>query len=132
VDHIDPFARAIRHGAYAHRDICPPNGPSTADRRSTTARTGREDLLLPTPRQVPRAVPQHPLSLLGRQPASEPSPHVHLGSLDERLTEALVQASAAFLIGSGNVRLRITHDGYVYTPRLVPLNGSGQARGPPT
>ena len=26
--HIDPFARAIRHGAYAHRDICPPNGPS--------------------------------------------------------------------------------------------------------
>ena len=43
-------------------------------------------------------------------PASEQLPRVDLSSLDERLTEALVQAGAAVGIGSGNVRLRITDD----------------------
>jgi hypothetical protein len=66
--------------------------------------------LLPSVPHVPRIAPQHPLQLLGREPASQQSPHVHLGSLDERLTGAPVQPGAAFLIGSGYVRLRITHD----------------------
>jgi hypothetical protein len=42
--------------------------------------------------------------------ASQHSPHVHLGSLDERLTEALVQAGAALRIESGDVPLWIAHD----------------------
>ena len=67
-------------------------------------------LLLPALRQVPRISPQHPLQLLGREPASQQSPHVHLGALDERLTEALVQAGAAPLIGSGDMPLWIAHD----------------------
>ena len=66
--------------------------------------------LLPSVRQVTRIAPQHPLQLLGSQSPSEQSPHVHLGSLDERLTEALVQAGGALVIGSGNVRLWIAHD----------------------
>ena len=66
--------------------------------------------LLPSVPHVPRIAPQHPLQFLGSQSPSEQSPHVHLGSLDERLTEALVQASAALVTGSSNVRLRITHD----------------------
>ena len=61
-------------------------------------------------RQIPRIAPQHPLHLLGGQPASQPSPRVLLGSLDERLTEALVQTGAALRIGSGDVPLWITHD----------------------
>ena len=48
---------------------------------------------------VAGVVPQDALQLLGRQPATEPSPRVLLGSLDERLAEALVQAVAALLIG---------------------------------
>jgi hypothetical protein len=66
--------------------------------------------LLPSVPHVPRIAPQHLLQLLGHQPASKQSPRVDLGSLDERLTEALVQAGAAVGIGSGNVRLRITDD----------------------
>ena len=54
--------------------------------------------------------PQQPFQLLGRQPAPETSPHVHLGSLDERLTKTLVQAGAALRIGSGDVPLWIAHD----------------------
>ena len=59
------------------------------------ARPMRVDLLLPVLWQIARIPPQHPLQLLGRQPASKQSPHVHLGSLDERLTETLIQAGAA-------------------------------------
>jgi len=66
--------------------------------------------LLPALRQIARISPQHPLHLLGCQPASKQSPHVHLGSLDERLAKALVQASAALRIGSGDVPLWIAHD----------------------
>jgi len=58
----------------------------------------------------PRIAPQHPLQFLGSQSPSERSPHVHLRSLDERLAEALVQASAAGRIGSGDVPLWIAHD----------------------
>jgi hypothetical protein len=65
---------------------------------------------LPALRQITRVVPQGPLQLLGREPASQHSPHVHLGALDERLTEALVQAGAALRIGSGDVPLWIAHD----------------------
>ena len=72
-------------------------------------RTGPEDLLLPA-LYVTRIPPQHSLQLLGREPASQQSPHVHLGSLDERLTEAPVQPGATLVIGSGYVRLSITHD----------------------
>ena len=43
-------------------------------------------------------------------PASEQSPHVLLGALDECLTKALVQAGAAPLIASGDVPLWIAHD----------------------
>jgi hypothetical protein len=60
--------------------------------------------------QIARVAPQHPLQLLGRQPASKQSPHVHLGALDERRTQALVQTGAALPIGSGDVPLWITHD----------------------
>ena len=55
-------------------------------------------------------MPQDALQLLGREPASQQSPHVHLGALDERLTEALVQPGAALRIGSGDVPLWIAHD----------------------
>ena len=55
-------------------------------------------------------MPQDALQLLGREPASQQSPRVHLGSLDERLTKALVQTGAALLIGSGDVPLWIAHD----------------------
>ena len=55
-------------------------------------------------------MPRDPLQLLGRQPAPEPSSRVLLGTRDERLTEALVQAGATVVIGSGNVPLWITHD----------------------
>ena len=54
--------------------------------------------------------PQDALQLLGREPASQQSPHVHLGALDECLAEAPVQAGAAVLIGSGDVPLWIAHD----------------------
>jgi hypothetical protein len=43
--------------------------------------------------------------LLGRQPATETSPRVLLGSFDERLTQSPVQAGATLRIGSGDVRL---------------------------
>jgi hypothetical protein len=43
-------------------------------------------------------------------PASEQSPHVLLGALDECLTKALVQTGEARLIPVGNVRLRIAYD----------------------
>jgi hypothetical protein len=49
---------------------------------------------------VAGVVPQHPLELLGGQPATEPPPRVLLGSRDERLTEALVEAGAAVVIGA--------------------------------
>ena len=55
-------------------------------------------------------MPQDPLQLLGSQSASESSSRVRLGSRDERLTEALVQAGAAPLIGSGDMPLWIAHD----------------------
>jgi hypothetical protein len=58
---------------------------------------------------VPRLPPQYPLKLLRRQPANEPSPRVLLGSLDERLTEALVQAGGAVLIGLGEVPVCFVH-----------------------
>jgi hypothetical protein len=50
-------------------------------------------LPLPTHPHVAR-IPQHALQVLGHQPTSQPSPGVLLGSLDRRLTEALVQAGA--------------------------------------
>ena len=53
--------------------------------------------LLPSVPHVPRISPQHPLQLLGRHPSSEASPHVLLGSRDERSPETLVQTGAAFL-----------------------------------
>jgi hypothetical protein len=59
---------------------------------------------------VPGTPAQDPRQLLSREPASEPSPGVLLGSTDERLTEALVQAGAALRIGSGDVPLWIAHD----------------------
>ena len=46
------------------------------------------------PGTVTRVVPQHPLQLLGRQPSPQPSARVLLGSIEERLTKALVQAGA--------------------------------------
>jgi hypothetical protein len=55
-------------------------------------------------------VPQHPLQLLGSQSPPETSPRVLLGSLDERLTEALVQGGAAVVSRFHDVRLRIAHD----------------------
>jgi hypothetical protein len=55
-------------------------------------------------------MPQDALQLLGRQPASQRSPHVHLGALDERRTQVLVQPGAAPLIGSGDVPLWIAYD----------------------
>ncbi len=42
-------------------------------------------------------MPEDALQLLGGQPATEPSPRVRLGSLDEHLTKALVQAGAALV-----------------------------------
>jgi hypothetical protein len=62
------------------------------------------------PHNVPRMPPQYALPLLGRQPTTEPSPRVLLGSCDERMTEALVQASTALRIESGDVPLWIAHD----------------------
>jgi hypothetical protein len=47
--------------------------------------------------------------LLGRQPASEPPLRVLLGSVDERLTKALVQASAAVVSRFSDVPLWIAH-----------------------
>ena len=35
---------------------------------------------------------QHPVQVLGRQPAPQPSPRVLLGPLEERLAETLVEA----------------------------------------
>ena len=60
--------------------------------------------------KITRIPPQHSLQLLGREPPTQPPPRVRLGSVDERLTEALVQAGAAPLIGSGDVPLWIAHD----------------------
>ena len=74
------------------------------------SRLVRVGSLLPPLRQITRIAPQHPLQLLGRQAAPEPSPRVLFGSRDERSPEALVQAGESRLIGSGNVRLWITHD----------------------
>jgi hypothetical protein len=72
---------------------------------STGAATG--SARLPNVARIP---PQHPLQLLGREPASEPPPRVFLGSLDERLTEALVETGTAVVIGSDNTRFGFTHD----------------------
>jgi len=47
-------------------------------------------------------VPQHALQLLGGQPAPEASPRVHLGALDERLAEALVQAGVVVIEGGAD------------------------------
>ena len=47
---------------------------------------------------------------LGREPASQQSPHVHLGALDERLTEAPVEAGAALAGGFGSRLVWINHD----------------------
>jgi hypothetical protein len=66
--------------------------------------------LLPSVPHVPRIAPQHPLQLLGREPTSQHSPRVFLGSLDERLAKALVQPGAALRIGCGDVPLWIAHD----------------------
>jgi hypothetical protein len=52
------------------------------------------DLRLPALRHIPRVSPEHPLQLLAGQTAPEPSPRLLLGSRDERLTKALVQAGA--------------------------------------
>jgi hypothetical protein len=87
-----------------------PERPVPTDGRSRIAWTGPEGLWLPVLRQIARITPQHALQLLARQPAPQQSPHVHLGSLDERLTKALVQTGAALRIGSGDVRLWIAHD----------------------
>jgi hypothetical protein len=72
------------------------------------------------PHHVPRIPPQHPLQLLGRQPAPETSPRVLLGSLDERLTKALVQAGVAFDSSFRKVPLRITHDTRVTVRAVSP------------
>jgi len=65
---------------------------------------------LPALRQIAGIPSQHPLQLLRHEPASKQSPGVLFGFTDERLAEALVQAGATLVIGSGYVRLRITHD----------------------
>ena len=54
----------------------------------------RGGLWLPALPHVPRIPPQHPSRLLDRQPATEGSERVFLGSLEECRTEALVQAGA--------------------------------------
>jgi len=73
-------------------------------------RGGGVRLPLPALRQIPGIAPQHPLQLLGRQPATEPSPRVLLGSLDERLSTAFVQAGAAVVVGCGDMPVWIAHD----------------------
>jgi len=55
-------------------------------------------------------MPQHPLQLLGRQPATEASPRVLLGAFEERRTEALVQAFAALLIAARDAPFWFAHD----------------------
>ena len=97
-----PLAESRRTAADLIRQTL---GASKAPGRSV-----RVGSLLPPLRQVTRVAPQRPLQLLGRQAAPEPSPRVLFGSRDERSPEALVQAGESRLIGSGNVRLWITHD----------------------
>src|ERR1035437_5924736 len=65
---------------------------------------------LPPLWQIARVAPQHPLQLLDSQSPSETSPRVFLGSVDERLTEALVQPGAAVVVGSGDVPFWIAYD----------------------
>jgi hypothetical protein len=55
-------------------------------------------------------MPEDPLQLLGRQPAPEPTPRVLLGSLEERLAEAPVQAFAALLIAARDAPFWFAHD----------------------
>ena len=59
---------------------------------------------------IPRVRPQQPLQFLRRQPSSEPSARVLLGSLDEGLAQALVQAFAALGISGSRPRLQVVHD----------------------
>jgi hypothetical protein len=63
----------------------------------------------PALQSIRRGTPQHPLQLLGRQPAFKPSPRVQFSSLDESLTKALVQTSATLFIGPGGVPVWMVH-----------------------
>jgi hypothetical protein len=69
------------------------------------------------------------LQLFGRQPAPEASPRVVLGSGDERLTEALVQAGALFISRFHDVPLWVTYDDKVVAVSRAPARTAGLALG---
>ena len=85
---------------------------------------------------IARVSPQHPLQLLARQPATEPS-RVLLGTVEERLAQALVQAFATLMIGVSRTRLQLVHAVQTSDPwdasrlgsPVVPLSSDGMRPG---
>jgi len=89
------------------------------------ARTGRSTIA--GLRQSARVAAQHPLQFVLAKPAPQASARVLLRPGDQRLTESLVQASAAVHVISRDVPLRIAHK-----PRVVGLAPQAKARSSPT
>jgi hypothetical protein len=81
----------------------------TSGASKAPGRSVRFGPLLPSVPHVPRTAPQHPLQLLGSQSATETSRRVHVGALDERLAEVLVQAGATLVGRFSDVSLWIAH-----------------------
>jgi hypothetical protein len=94
-------------------------------------RSVRFGSLLPSVPHVPRIAPHNALHLLCGQPATEQSPRVNLGALDERLAQALVQPGAALLIGVSRPLLGVFHAGRVAAPGRPARVPSSEETGEP-